>query len=72
MRSLDYRRRAVEVEPLTPVQVAVVCHALADHTALLEALRYAPGGPWPEARSVGRWLHAVGDQLEDTENGETQ
>ena len=66
MRSLDYRLSSV-IEPLTPEQVAVVLHALADHTALQAALAYRRdiASPWPEATSLGRWLHEVGDQLEE-------
>ncbi len=46
-------------------QVAMVLHALADHTALLAALEHDRSGThWPDATSVGRWLHAVGDQAQ--------
>lgn len=65
MRSMDYRL-SPGVEPLTAAQVAVVLHALADHTALMAALAYRPDpmSRWPEALSVGRWLHDTADQLE--------
>lgn len=65
MRSLDYRL-SPGVEPLTEEQVAVVLHALADHTALMAALAYRtdPTSPWPQSVSVGRWLHDTADQLE--------
>jgi hypothetical protein len=64
MRSLDYRMPA-GVEPLTPEQVAVVLHALADHTALEAARVYLPdSSPWPTSTSIGRWLHDTADQLE--------
>lgn len=64
MRSLDYRLHP-DARRLTADEVAVVLHALADHTALLAALDYRrePDGYWPEATSVGRWLHDTGDQL---------
>lgn len=64
MAALDYRLR--DVAALSAVQVAVVLHALADHTALIVALTYRrdESSPWPEAQSLGRWLHDVGDQLE--------
>lgn len=64
MGQLDYRLHP-DAEELTRDQVAVVLHALADHTAIMEALRHRPDpdSPWPQATSVGRWLHDVGDQL---------
>ena len=55
-------------EPLpTARQVAMVLHALADHTAIMSALKHRPDetSPWPEATSIGRWLHDVGNELED-------
>jgi hypothetical protein len=64
-RSLDYR-----LSPTTPGltrnQVAIVLHALADHTAITEALRYRrdESSPWPEANSLGRWFHDTADQME--------
>lgn len=67
MRNLDYRL-SPSTQPLDEDQVAVVLRALADHTALVEALAFeVPEDgvlPWPEAHSVGRWLHAVADQLD--------
>lgn len=65
MRQLDNRITG-EPKP-THKQVAMVLHALADHTAIMQALRHRPDptSPWPEANSVGRWLHDVGDDLED-------
>ena len=68
MRSIDTRRFN---EPCpTPNQVAMVLHALADHTAQMEMLKHRPDptSPWQEATSVGRWLHDVGDDLENLEN----
>ncbi len=67
MRQLDYRLHP-GTPRLTRRQVAVVLHALADHTALLAALEHRRDdtSPWPESVSVGRWLHDVGYQLEDT------
>ena len=52
----------------TKRQVAMVLHALADHTAIMTALKHGPdpGSPWPEATSSGRWLHDVGNDLEST------
>jgi hypothetical protein len=44
-------------------QVAMVLHALADYTALMEAWRVEEGDPDP-ALAAGRWLHAVADDLE--------
>ena len=59
------RRRFEDPIP-SPEQVAMVLHALADHTAILEMLQHRPDStsPWPEATSVGRWLHDVGDAFE--------
>lgn len=74
MRSLDYRMHP-GTEPVTRDQVAVVLHALADHTAIMAALdhRRDDDSPWPEALSVGRWFHDVADQLDriagDTTDG---
>lgn len=67
MRSLDYRL-SPNVQPLDEAQVAVVCRALADHTAIMAAMEFERLADatnfWPEATSMGRWLHAVADQLE--------
>ncbi len=53
-------------QPPSPDQIAMVLHALADHTSLMQALDWSrePGGDWPAATSVGRWLHAYGDYIE--------
>lgn len=66
LRSLDYRLHP-NAHRLTRTEVAVVLHALADHTAIMAALKHRPdlSSPWPEATSVGRWLHDVADHLED-------
>ncbi|HEU5376391.1 MAG TPA: hypothetical protein VFV38_13180 [Ktedonobacteraceae bacterium] len=49
-----------------PRQVALVLHALANHTAIISAFKHRRDAtsPWPEALSVGRWLHDVGNDLE--------
>lgn len=59
------RRLDLQAAP-TAYQVAMVLHALADHTAIMEALKHRPDptSPWPEANSIGRWFHDVGDELE--------
>jgi hypothetical protein len=61
----QYNRR-IDGPPPTRMQVAMVLHALADHTAIMSALQHRPDptSPWPEATSIGRWLHDVGDDLE--------
>lgn len=66
MQNLDYRLSVEGMPRLTRAQVAVVLHALADHTAIAEALRWRRpvDGLWPEETSVGRWFHDVADQLE--------
>lgn len=70
MRQLDYRLSPAGTDRLSPAQVAVVLHALADHTALEAARTYRrvtdePGDFWPTSRAIGRWLHDTGCQLED-------
>lgn len=52
--------------PPSAIQVAIVLHALADHTAIMQMLAYRPDStsPWPQATSAGRWLHDVGNDLE--------
>jgi hypothetical protein len=58
-------RRFPGVPLPTDQQLAVVLHALADHTALVAALNFDRSGAWPDATSVGRFLHAWGDRFED-------
>jgi hypothetical protein len=56
-------------------QVGMVLHALADHTAIMEMVQFdrldhhgSNAGKetkyWPTETSIGRWFHAVGDDLE--------
>lgn len=74
MRQISYEKRRIN-EPLpSPRQVAMVLHALADHTAIMSALQYRPDpiSIWPQATSIGRWLHDVGNDLEDINEGATQ
>lgn len=70
MRNLDYRLHP-DARRLTADEVAVVLRALADHTAITEALRWNPPGDglWPEATSMGRWFHDVADDLERSHHG---
>lgn len=65
MQSLDNRRTG-EPKP-SKLQVAMVLHALADHTAIMKMLKHRPDptSPWPEATSIGRWFHDVADELEE-------
>src|ERR1700730_7885077 len=66
MQQVKYQQRRID-EPLpTPRQVAMVLHALADHTAIMSAIEHRRDNtsPWPEALSVGRWFHDVGNDLE--------
>ncbi len=49
-------------------QIAMVLHALADHTSIMQALNFDPEPGrtrWPSATSVGRFLHAYGDRFDD-------
>lgn len=67
MRQISYeQRRGGETLP-SKRQVAMVLHALADHTAIMVALQHRPDptSPWPKATSIGRWLHDVGNDLEN-------
>ncbi len=63
--------RFPEAAEPTPEQVAMVLHALADHTALEQARAYdrikdgVEDKFWPTSLSVGRWLHDLGDYLVD-------
>ncbi len=58
--------RLKDTPPPNADQIWMVMHALADHTAIMEALKHRPDptSPWPEATSIGRWLQDVGDQAE--------
>jgi hypothetical protein len=67
MRNLDNR---ILGEPYpTRKQVAMVLHALADHTAIMSALDHRPDetSPWPEATSIGRWMQDVAVDLEHSD-----
>lgn len=66
MRKINDERRRIDAPMPTQDQVALVLHALADHTAIMTALNHRPDptSPWPEATSVGQWLHDMGDSLE--------
>lgn len=67
MRQIGYEKRRIKEPVPTRGQVAMVMHALADHTAIMAALNHRPDptSPWPEATSIGRWFHDVGNDLED-------
>lgn len=77
MRSLDDRRFDGHPKP-DRKQVAMVLHALADHTAIMQMVQFdrmgkSPQGEdpkneakyWPTETSIGRWFHAVGNDLEE-------
>jgi hypothetical protein len=55
---------------VTPYQVACVLKALADHTLIMQMISHRPdeSSPWPEATSVGRWMHDVSDQFFEEED----
>ena len=73
MKALDNRITG-EPKP-TRKQVAMVLHALADHTAIMQMVNYDmrdlyPNQDrkteyWPTETSIGRWFHAVGSELEE-------
>ena len=52
------------VVPPTKAQVAMVLHALADHTALKQAINWIPIDGVDPVDSLGRWMHDLGDYLE--------
>ncbi len=71
MQALDYRRFP-EVPEISEEQVAIVLHALADHSAIVAAMNHPrEWSTWQDrsvkdpAADVGRWLHAVADDLEN-------
>lgn len=75
MKQLDNRLTG-EDKP-TRKQVGMVLHALADHTAIMHMTQYDRQSKWhpdkeeeywPTETSIGRWFHAVGDDLEDRFN----
>lgn len=68
MRRLD--NRLIDTPLPSREQVALVLHALADHTAIMAMLEHRPDptSPWPQATSVGRWFHDVGDELTKENN----
>lgn len=46
-------------------QTAILLHALADHTMMVDAVLFDPDPTHaPEATSVGRWMHALGDEFD--------
>lgn len=65
IRNLEVLAREYETTPPTDYQVGLVLKALADHTAITQALDYRtdPTSPWVEATSIGRWFHDTGDVL---------
>jgi hypothetical protein len=67
VQAVHHEARTYVEGPPTQAQIAMVLHALADHTSLLVALNFDPpvDGFWPEASSVGRFLHHYGDYIND-------
>ncbi len=51
----------------TDEQIALMFRALADHTAIMQALHFDPDptSPWPQATSLGRWYLAMRDAFKD-------
>lgn len=65
-RSITNRQREglLREVGVSEVQVALVCRALADHTLIQAAMKYAPDdGPWPAATSIGRFFHHLADEF---------
>jgi hypothetical protein len=75
MSALDNRITG-EPKP-TRKQVAMVLHAMADHTAIMQMVNYDmrdlhPNRDkkteyWPVETSIGRWFHVVAGELEDAQ-----
>lgn len=66
LRGQVMRRAAtLGIEVPTSLQTAVVLHALADHTALVQATSWNHDSYSRSADCVGRWLHDFGDLLEE-------
>jgi hypothetical protein len=61
MQQIRYEQRRIDVPLPNRRQVAMMLHALADHTAIMSALQHRRDdtSPWPEATSIGRWLHEL-------------
>lgn len=66
-RAIEVRRREWSNEvQVSDAQVALVCRAFADHTLLMQALKFdVSDGPWPEATSLGRFFHYMADEFKD-------
>ena len=67
--SIRQQARRIDGEVPTPNQIAMVLHALADYTMNVSMLKHRPDTTSPlipEANSIGRWFHDVGDEFEDT------
>jgi hypothetical protein len=71
MGQIQHQRwRTPDTPPPNEAQVAMVLHALADHTALEAARVYdrtrdgKEDDLWPTSLSIGRWLHDLGDYIE--------
>lgn len=67
VRAVHHEARTYSEGPPTQRQIAMVLHALADHTSIMVALDFDPpeDGHWPQATSVGRFLHHYGDYISD-------
>lgn len=73
MKQLDNRLLDGEPKP-TRKQVAMVLGALADHTAIMHMVQFDRMSKWnkgqeeelwPTETSIGRWFHAVADDLSE-------
>jgi hypothetical protein len=62
----NYARLHPDIPHPYAEQVSMVLRALADHTLLMQALEFDRSeSRWPEATSVGRFLHALADRFDD-------
>ncbi|BDZ52672.1 hypothetical protein GCM10025867_49130 (plasmid) [Frondihabitans sucicola] len=62
------RWRTPDQEAPTRAQVAMVAHALADHTLNVQMVQFSDS-PDGVAMNVGRWMHALGDDLDNLVDG---
>lgn len=67
--SIDRERwRAPEQPAPTRAQVSMVAHALADHTLNIQMVQFSDSSDGI-ATNVGRWMHALGDDLDALVDG---
>lgn len=68
IKTNNYRHEGKEVN-ISDYELARVFEAMADHTLIMGMIHHQPDptSPWPEATSVGRWMHSAAYYLFDKE-----